>query len=351
MSATDKPPVPLNEDERMFKAAYESGGKDFVDKPMSFETYLNLLNSGILTKTPHSSLYWEKSVNGMGVTVEDVEKIDVVAHPRYSYPVIHNHSSLEIVCVLTGECTNFIERTSLRMKAGDICILSPSAFHAVSVASDESRILNILVSCRFLEQSFRELLRGGKILSAFIDDILQGKSVSPYILYETGSDIFVRELEEKLCRESSGREYGWLHALSYLTGELLLRLIRQYELSAIVAASKGASSNERNERIVSILGYIGANYNRVSLADTAAAFGYSPSYLSRMIHEYTGKSFSKLVTEEQMNRAAQLLEEGELGIPEIASEIGCFDHSHFSKKFKRIFGMTPKQYKEAHKKG
>lgn len=284
------------------------------------------------------------------MTVEDVGKIDVVVHPRYSYPVIHNHSYLEIICVLTGECTNFIERTSLRMKAGDICILSPNAFHALSCTADDSRILNILVSFHFLEQSFRDLLRGGEILSSFIDSILQGKSVSPYILYETGSDLLVRELEEKICIESSNREYGWLHALSYLTGELLLRLVRQYELSAIVASSKGASSNERNERIVSILGFIGTNYNRLSLADTAEAFGYSPSYLSRMIHEYTGKSFSQLVTEQQMNRAAQLLKQGELGIPEIASEIGCFDHSHFSKKFKRIYGVTPKQYQEEHKK-
>ena len=236
------------------------------------------------------------------------------------------------------------------MKAGDICILSPNAYHALSCAADDSRILNILVSFHFLDQSFRELLRGGEILSAFIHNILQGKSVSPYILYETGDDFLVRELEEKLCREAVDREYGWLHALSYLTGELLLRLVRQYELSAIVASSKGASSNERNERIVSILGYIGTNYNRINLADTAEAFGYSPSYLSRMIHEYTGRSFSQLVAQQQMNRAAQLLEQGDMGIPEIASEIGCFDHSHFSKKFKRIFGMTPKQYQKAHKK-
>lgn len=40
MSEKVKPPVPLSEDERMFKAAYESGGQNFVDKPMSFEVYL-----------------------------------------------------------------------------------------------------------------------------------------------------------------------------------------------------------------------------------------------------------------------------------------------------------------------
>ena len=208
MSDKSRPPFPFSEDERMFKAAYEAGGREFVDKPMSFEVYLNLLNSGVLANTPNSPLYWEKSVSGMGVTVEDVEKIDVALHPRYSYPVIHNHSFLEIICVLTGACTNFIERTSLRMKAGDICILSPDAFHAVSCTSDESRILNILVSCRFWEQSFQELLQGGEIVSAFMGSILRGKCVSPYILYETGDDILIRELEEKICRESSEREYG-----------------------------------------------------------------------------------------------------------------------------------------------
>ncbi|MBQ7682036.1 MAG: hypothetical protein IJT31_07485 [Oscillibacter sp.] len=66
MSDKSRPPFPFSEDERMFKAAYEAGGREFVDKPMSFEVYLNLLNSGVLANTPNSPplLGKERQQNG-----------------------------------------------------------------------------------------------------------------------------------------------------------------------------------------------------------------------------------------------------------------------------------------------
>ena len=66
--------------------------------------------------------------------------------------------------------------------------------------------------------------------------------------------------------------------------------------------------------------------------------------MSRLIRSHTGKSFTEIITELQMERAAKLLTEGRLSLPEIAQEVGCFDSSHFNKKFKHIYGVTPKQY-------
>ena len=45
-----------------------------------------------------------------------------------------------------------------------------------------------------------------------------------------------------------------------------------------------------------------------------------------------------------MERAAYLIEKGGKSLTEIAQEVGCFDTSHFNKKFKAVYGCTPRQY-------
>ena len=40
----------------------------------------------------------------------------------------------------------------------------------------------------------------------------------------------------------------------------------------------------------------------------------------------------------------RLMDAGNHTLTEIAQEIGCFDTSHFNKKFKAIYGISPRQY-------
>lgn len=71
------------------------------------------------------------------------------------------------------------------------------------------------------------------------------------------------------------------------------------------------------------------------------------AYLSRMLKCYTGKTFGKIITELQMKHAKELIEEGKMNLTEIGQEVGCFDASHFSRKFKREFGMSPDEYRRS----
>lgn len=103
--------------------------------------------------------------------------------------------------------------------------------------------------------------------------------------------------------------------------------------------------NDRNDLIVAVPGYLSINYSHASLSDTARFFGYSSSYFSRFIRDNTGKTFNRIITTFQMERAAALLKTDK-SITEIAQEVGCFDASHFTKKFKTVYGLTPNQYRD-----
>ena len=341
---------PLNESERILKRAYETGNKKLWEKPMSFSQYEQYEREGMIVQTPASHLYRDKSRSGRGFTVEEAPlatQTMVATHLRYSYPVLHNHNYVEIVYVAAGYCENLFENTAFPMKAGDVCILAPNAVHAISCTNDSSCILNMMVNRRFFDRRFLSLLRGGKLMADYLEAILFEREVSPYVLFPTGDDTWLGILAEAMLNEIERKEYAYEYCLSLLIGQFLLRIVRDHESEAIVP---GKSGSTQNDLIVGVLSYLNVHYSSVSLNETARYFGYSPAYLSRVIREQTGKTFNAIIAQMQMEQAVRLLDGGRQNLTEIAQEVGCFDTSHFNKKFKAVYGISPRQYLENGKK-
>ena len=93
-----------------------------------------------------------------------------------------------------------------------------------------------------------------------------------------------------------------------------------------------------------ILQYINSNPESVTLKDIAAHFSYHPNYISSLLHQELGKTFSEIVLEKRMDRAVILLKGTTLSIEEIASMLGYSNHSNFYKAFKEYYGKTPREY-------
>ena len=336
---------PFDESEQIFKKAWQNGDKNNWNMPMTFSQYEKGIQEGRLVIAPHSDMYKDKTIDHRGVTNMDMERdfnAGIVLHHRYSYPVLHNHTYVEIVYVAAGHCVNHFKDSSFEMKQGDICILSPNSLHAVSCTNDESCIINLIVSLKFFDQKFLDILKGGKLVAGFLNDVLYKRASSPYILFHTGQDPWLMELVSRLLTEELQKPYAYDYSIGLLASEFLLHISREYEMMAIVP---NVQNDTQNELLVAILGYMSVNYNRTTLAETARFFGYSTAYLSRLIRKNTGKNYNQLITELQMEKATELLRSSkDISLTDIALEIGCFDLSHFNKKFKAIYGVTPRGY-------
>lgn len=101
-----------------------------------------------------------------------------------------------------------------------------------------------------------------------------------------------------------------------------------------------------NSVIMQILVYINAHYHQeLSLGRLADIFHMNANYLCQVFHKETGKPFARYVSELRIDKAKELLDSEDTSISDIAAQVGYADYFYFLKTFKRIAGVTPKQYR------
>lgn len=84
----------------------------------------------------------------------------------------------------------------------------------------------------------------------------------------------------------------------------------------------------------------------ITLADVAYSIGFSESKFSHLFPKEYGISFSKYLMNLKIEEAKKLLLTTPKSITEIASSLGFYDQSHFTKIFRKFTGYTPKEYRE-----
>jgi|GEM_PF-2063105 len=88
--------------------------------------------------------------------------------------------------------------------------------------------------------------------------------------------------------------------------------------------------------------YVDEHYREnIRLEDVVKAVSLSVSYFCFVFKKETGITFMDYLTNYRLEKAKQLLLETDLKVYEVAEQVGYFDVRHFTKQFKRKFGMKP----------
>ena len=86
---------------------------------------------------------------------------------------------------------------------------------------------------------------------------------------------------------------------------------------------------------------------RLRVTDVADAVGVHPVHLARVFRLYYGTPVGAYLRGLRLTWAAGMLTDSDDGIAQIALQAGFFDQSHFTRVFKRRFGLTPMAYRLA----
>lgn len=123
--------------------------------------------------------------------------------------------------------------------------------------------------------------------------------------------------------------------------ELIVRIVQSQNLQAV----QGNVLKDKNSSFSAIVSYIKINlFKKLNLKTlTSEACMSSPS-LYRMFKREIGVSPIEFILAEKVNLAKKLLQNPSIHINEVCYESGFEDCNYFIRIFKKIEGVTPKQY-------
>jgi AraC-like DNA-binding protein len=128
--------------------------------------------------------------------------------------------------------------------------------------------------------------------------------------------------------------------------ELITTALLQQLIFELYSHKKKESRNYSvSLKIENIIKYMHENINnKLTLNELAERVQLSPTYLSKVFKDNTGYSLIGFFNRIKIDKAKELIIEGNKKIKEVAHEVGFTDEFYFSRIFKKIEGISPAEF-------
>lgn len=248
---------------------------------------------------------------------------------------------VEILCMLRGEHTLWVDGTEYRMRPGDVLTID-----------------------RFRSHEIYDGVTGGLQLVFNFDEALVRRTGNvEFCLNTVGPGALARDAPDVLCVRMAiarmtrlihqtlgfGRpalaaggqvpDAAWYEARIYLN-QILMCLCRHEQPSP-------TPERDNPSLLASCIRDIHQNYSQsLSIAKMAEKYGYSESSLYRLFRQNLGVSFLEYLNSVRLNIACGMLLKNEHTVMEIADACGFSSYGNFYRIFREKVGVSPKTYQE-----
>jgi AraC-like DNA-binding protein len=114
--------------------------------------------------------------------------------------------------------------------------------------------------------------------------------------------------------------------------------------SAEVLRAEFVRQRQQAARLGRLFEYVRLNYAEpISVAQAARLVNLSPPQFMKVFRKVAGMTFVSFLTRVRLTSAQRLLLETDRTIAEVAASTGFSDQSYFDRRFKQLFGRTPRQ--------
>lgn len=244
-----------------------------------------------------------------------------------------NHSGFEILYVKSGLADVTSHTSTYRLEEGDVFIKSPNNYYNVFCKEKPTTLYSVFFKPEILYSS-NALLGKVRNYVTMLERILE---VSPVItsaeLDQTGIGTLIGDIITALEDRPFAYEVT-VQARLMTFFDLMLRLNSTENVKEPLPANlmpffERAINTAKN------------NLGDFTTKDAARMANLSYNYFCTQFKKFYGTSFADYLVMLRLREAEHLLLTTQMGITDIATSLGFANASHFIKKFKQSYGITP----------
>lgn len=278
--------------------------------------------------------------------IENGSLINIRPHTRFIDFPQHTHEFVEAIYVLRGNITNIINGEEINMRKGDILFLNRNISHGIKATNKNDLVINFFIKPNFFDESLL-MLKEDNYIKAFITNVLKNnEKCGQFLLFKTDGIIPIENtLENLIFSLITNKNYKEININKKLIGILFMYLMQTKS-----ALSKNLKVN--NERIFAkiIENYIDTEYTTATLWEISDRLNMTIFQTSKLIKNEFGQTFKEMLQNKRFQMAEKLLIETNLSVYDIILNIGYENSSYFHRKFKKIFSLSPAEYRRIYKK-
>lgn len=228
---------------------------------------------------------------------------------------LHSHEFFEIEIILSGNGMHIMNSQPYELRRGMIWLCTPSDFHEI-ILDDQAEYWTIVFDETLVSQKrMQSIFQAGNLCKVVSEDVLCRLDTAAQLIYE-----------ERLCVSN-------------------LRPLMEYLLNAIIPEEPVLQSPSLiHKAILYVETFFRSN---PSLADVAAHVGLSPNYFGNLFKKEVGETYISYLTRRKVTCSMMLLENG-VPVATACFESGFGSLSGFLQSFKKVTGISPKEYQGKH---
>jgi AraC family transcriptional activator of pobA len=288
----------------------------------------------------------EKEIVEMSVPGFPIKTYIVDSNDRSLSSELHVHDENELVCVLNGQMTFYINGKSYVVNKNQIIMLNSLTPHS-TIDTGKQEVTKFC-----LLQFKPELIYNPTVVSEY-------KYLSPFVshtsnnfnIFDINRDEKTKELSNLLfdiTKEFDEKDVAYEISIKSSIYKIITLLYR-CKILDYKSTLKLYNDNEALEKLKSILNYVETNYyENITVEKACSLLNYSYHYFCKLFKKATGKSFIQYLNFVRINVVEKLLLTTDIPISEIISQTGFSSFSYFNRAFKKIKGCAPSVYRANH---
>jgi AraC-like DNA-binding protein/mannose-6-phosphate isomerase-like protein (cupin superfamily) len=274
---------------------------------------------------------------------QEDDQISIRPHTRFVDFPPHKHNYIEIIYMVKGKTVHTLDQDKVSLDTGEILILNQQVLHSIKKANEGDLAINIVVLPSFFEYTL-ELFGVNNVIGKFLVQTFRpDKEESSYLHFKVGEAQPVQNLMENIIIHLINQETMHLKLIKITMALLMMELMDHTE-------NLVSSSLDRKSLIIAeVLHEVEENYREPNLSAIATNNHVSLAYVSSLVKNETGQTFSEHLESRRMELAGFYLRETNMPIEDIIYLTGYSNSSFFYKVFKDWFGQTPNSYRSQKK--